>query len=209
MTGKKLLYEYITKHFGFGLRTGIEQSGEAAGQVNPPTTNDTNYANMTFGQGISVTMVQMVQAVSAIANGGRLYQPYLLDQTIASDGTKTTQHPKLINSRVMSPESSAQLARMMTQVVEHGSGYLARQKGYQVAGKTGTAQIPKPDGTGYVEGANIGSFVGFAPVDHPRFVMMVRVNEPKVSGFAESTTVPIFANIATWLLRYYAVPPQS
>ncbi len=207
--GKKIFYDYITKHFGFGLRTGIEQAGEAAGQVNPPSTNDATYANMTFGQGISVTMVQMVAAVSAIANGGKLYEPYLVDQIIGSNGAKTTEKPKLINANVMSAQAANDMSKMMIQVVEHGSGYLAKQKGYQIAGKTGTAQIPKPDGSGYIDGVNIGSFVGFAPVDHPRFVMMVRVNQPKVSGFAESTTVPIFANISQWLLRYYAVPPSS
>jgi cell division protein FtsI (penicillin-binding protein 3) len=212
LAGKKLLHEYITKKFGFGVATGIEQSGEAAGHINPPSNrngNNVNYANMTFGQGLTVTMLQMVDAIAAVANGGELYQPYLIEQSIAADqSTKTTQ-PKLINGRVISSETSRQLTEMMVRVVEHGSGWPAKMKGYRVAGKTGTAQIPKANGQGYEETKNIGSFVGFAPVDDPKFVMMVRINEPNVAGFAESTTVPVFAQIAQWLVGYYGIPPQS
>lgn len=212
LAGKKLLYDYITKHFGFGVPTGIEQVGEASGKVNQPSNksgNNVNYANMTFGQGISVTMMQMVNAATAIANGGQLNQPYLVDQTINADGTTTKTAPKVISPHVISPQTSKQLIDMMITVVQHGSGWMAKMPGYQVAGKTGTAQIPKPDGTGYQDGKNIGSFVGFAPAYDPKFVMMVRINEPKTPGFAESTTVPVFANIAQWLMHYYAVPPTQ
>lgn len=207
LAGKKVLYDYIKK-FGFGTRTGIEQPGEAAGVVNPPSGYDSNYANMAFGQGLSVTMVQMAAAVSAITNGGRLYQPYLIDSITKSDGTVDKKQPKVI-SQVVSAETSASIIPMMEQVVLKGSGYLTQIKGYRVGGKTGTAQIPRSDGKGYEEGKNIGSFVGFAPAENPRFVMMVRINEPKVSGFAESTTVPVFANIAKWLINYYGVAPSS
>jgi len=208
--GKTLLYDYITKHFGFGLATGVEQAGEATGVVNPPSAPNVNYANMTFGQGISVTMLQMVTAVCSIANGGRLYQPRLIDQVILPDQTAKKQAPRLVNGHVISRQTAADLTNMMIQVVQHGSGYAAKIKGYQVAGKTGTAQIPDPKG-GYFADQNIGSFVGLAPVDHPRFVMMVRINQPRISGnqFAESTTVPVFAQIAGWLLAYYQVPPSG
>jgi cell division protein FtsI/penicillin-binding protein 2 len=192
------------------VATGIEQTGESPGKLNPPTNvsgNNVNYASMTFGQGISVTMIQMVQAVAAIANGGKLYQPRLIDEITRPGERAQRAEPKLISNTVIKPETANQLNRMMQLVVEHGSGYATQIKGYKVAGKTGTAQIPKPDGTGYDETKNIGSFIGFAPADNPRFVMMVRVNEPKVSGFAESTTVPIFANIAKWLITYMELPP--
>lgn len=213
LTGKKTLYDYITKHFGFGVATGVEQEGEASGNVVAPNKgangNNVNYANMTFGQGISVTMIQMANAVSAIANGGKLYQPYLVDTTIEADGTEHKTDPRVINPRVISPEAAKQMTDMMITVVQHGSGWAAKMKGYDVAGKTGTAQIPRADGQGYEDGKNIGSFVGFAPVQDPRFVIMVRINEPKVSGFAETTTVPVFAHIADWMMKYYAVPPNS
>jgi cell division protein FtsI/penicillin-binding protein 2 len=208
--GKTLFYDYITKHFGFGVATGIEQTGEATGAVNPPSAPNVNYANMTFGQGISVTMLQMVTAATAIANGGKLYQPYLIDQTILPDATVQKRQPRVVNDHVISPQTVGDLTNMMVQVVQHGSGYAAKMPGYQVAGKTGTAQIPDPNHPGYLTDKNSGSFVGFAPVGNPKFVMMVRINEPKIAGnqFAESTTVPVFAQIATWLLQYYQVPPS-
>jgi cell division protein FtsI/penicillin-binding protein 2 len=210
LAGKKNLYDSI-KRFGFGATTGIEQPSEVAGAINPPTTksgNNVNYANMTFGQGISVNMLQMTMAVAAIANGGKLYQPHLVDQIIGADGSVQQVEPKVVRDQLVTPEISKQLTNMMVQVVEKGSGYLTKIKGYPVAGKTGTAQIPRADGQGYEETKNIGSFVGYAPAYDPRFVMMVRINEPQVSGFAESTTVPVFANIANWLLRYWQVPPS-
>lgn len=212
LAGKKTLYDYITKHFGFGVPTGIEQAGEAAGKVNQPSNvsgNNVNYANMTFGQGISVTMMQMVDAAAAIANGGKFYQPYLVDTAINPDGTEHKTQPRVVSSNVISATAATQITTMMEQVVLHGSGYATKMKGYQIAGKTGTAQIPDPSGKGYLPDKNIGSFVGFAPADNPKFVMMVRVNEPKVQGFAESTAVPIFAHVAQYLLQYYAVPPSG
>jgi cell division protein FtsI (penicillin-binding protein 3) len=209
--GKKLLYDYFTKHFGFGVRTGIEQAGEAAGSVAPPNTNNVTYANMTFGQGMSVTMVQMVAAMAAVANGGRLYQPHVVEGVMKPNGTVQPVPPKVVTDHVMSAAAIADLNQMLQVVVQHGSGYIAggMNPGYKIAGKTGTAQIPRPDGKGYIDGANIGSFVGFAPADNPKFVVMVRINEPGVKGFAETTTVPVFGEVCKWLFKYYGIPPSS
>jgi len=211
LAGKKVLYSYFQK-FGFGKTTGIEQSGESAGVVNPPTKisgNDVNYANMTFGQGISATMIQMTTAASAIANGGKLYQPQLV-AGIKEGNTIKKFSPKVINPQVISKSASSDLVTMMETVVQgkYGSGYKARMAGYTVAGKTGTAQIPNPNGNGYREDRNIGTFIGFAPSKSPKFIMMVRINEPHVAGFAESTTVPVFAEIAKWLVTYMQIPPN-
>jgi cell division protein FtsI/penicillin-binding protein 2 len=206
--GKQTLYSYISDHFKFGRATGVEQSGEATGVVNKPTSSDVNYANMTFGQGISVTMVQMAAAVGAIANGGTLYKPYLIDERQNIDGSVKKTQPFAVNNEVMSKQAATDMTKMMQVVVEHGSGYLAHTPGYNIAGKTGTAQIPAPNG-GYLTDKNIGTFVGFAPVESPKFVVMVRVNKPKIQGYAEVTTVPIFTSLTRWLLQYYAVPPTS
>jgi cell division protein FtsI/penicillin-binding protein 2 len=208
-TGKKTFYDYITNHFLFGRPTGIEQAGEASGTVNKPSSNDVNYANMTFGQGVSVTMLQMAAATSTIANHGTYYKPYLVQEIDKEDGSKVTTTPKVVKSDVISDQAAKDLSGMMQVVVEHGSGYLAKTPGYNIAGKTGTAQIPNPNGLGYLENQNIGTFVGFAPVEDPKFVVMVRINKPHVNGFAESTTVPVFTNLTRWLLQYYAVPPSS
>ncbi|HSX14408.1 MAG TPA: penicillin-binding protein 2 [Candidatus Saccharimonadales bacterium] len=207
--GKQVLYDYLTNHFAFGVKTGIEQAGESAGRVNSPKASDVNYANMTFGQGLSITMMQMVQAYVPVANGGTMYQPYLIDQVIHPDGSVSKTQPRVIKDHVISAATAAQLAPMLEAVVDSGTGRATKIAGYKIAGKTGTAQVPKSDGSGYDPTKNIGSFTGFAPVGDPKFVMMVRINEPKTPGFAESTTVPVFGNIATWLLRYLAVPPSS
>lgn len=206
--GKELFYKYI-KDFGFGERTGIEQAGEATGKVRDAKASDVDYANMTFGQGLSTTTIQMVQAVGAIANGGTMYQPYLVAKTITPDQDIIENKPKVVKDRVISRQSAAVVASMMQKVVEHGSGYATRIKGYNVAGKTGTAQVPRADGQGYEENKNVGSFVGFAPTEDPKFVMMVRIDYPHVPGFAEKTAVPAFATVAKELLKYYQIPPSN
>ncbi len=208
-TSKQVFHDYITKNFGFGRATGIEQAGESAGYVTPPTSSNVNYANMTFGQGLSVTTLQMATATSAIANGGKLYRPYVVERRIKADGSTVTARPQLLNGSVMSAQAAKDLGGMMEVVVHHGSGYLAYTPGYKIAGKTGTAQIPNPTGKGYLPDKNIGTFAGFAPVEDPQFVVMVRINKPNTPGFAEVTTVPVFANLTRWLLQYYAVPPSG
>lgn len=206
--GKQTFYDYIKK-FGYGDKTGIEFAAEAKGYVKEPKTYNVDYANMTFGQGISVTNMQLINSVAAIANGGTLYRPYIVDRLIAPSGEQTKTKPSIINSNVISTQTAAKLSEMMEQVVQRGSGWPTRTKGYRIAGKTGTAQVPKADGSGYEEDKNIGSFVGFAPVEDPKFVMLVRVNYPKVDGFAEKTAVPTFAEIARQLFMYYQIAPSG
>ncbi|HEX7259721.1 MAG TPA: penicillin-binding protein 2 [Candidatus Saccharimonadia bacterium] len=206
---KQALHRYITQRFRFGQRTGIEQAGEAAGFVNPTTTSNVTYANMSFGQGISVTTLQTATAISAIANGGKLYKPYLVEKYITADGSEVAARPKVVNPHVISTQAAKDLGIMMEVVVHRGSGYRAYTPGYKIAGKTGTAQIANPNGPGYLPDKNIGTFAGFAPVEDPKFVVMVRINKPNTPGFAEVTTVPVFANLTRWLLQYYAVPPSG
>lgn len=220
LAGKKTLFSYFTKHFGFGTPTGIEQAGEEGGVVPEPSNaagNNVTYANMTFGQGMSVNMAQMASAMASVADGGKLYQPHVIDGVMNEDGTMTPDQPKLLNNHTMNPTSISQLTQMLEVVVEHGSGYLAgvENPGYKIAGKTGTAQVPDPNGPGYLQGKNIGSFLGFAPADNPKFVVMVRINEPSIQcdsaacGYAEYTTVPVFGDICKWLFKYYGIPPTS
>lgn len=208
LKSKEVLYEYIQR-FGFGERTGIELAGEAKGVVKDPKAYDVDYANMTFGQGISSTSLQLTNAVAAVANGGTLYKPYVIDKEITANGEVRQHKPEVIRDNVISSQSAAQLSEMMEQVVQHGSGWPTRMKGYRIAGKTGTAQVPRSDGKGYDDKKNIGSFVGFAPVEDPKFVMLVRVDYPKVEGFAEKTAVPTFAEVTKQLFMYYQVPPSG
>lgn len=205
---KEVLYDYV-KRFGYGEKTGIELAGEAKGYVKDVKGYDVDYANMTFGQGVSATSLQLVNSVAAIANGGTLYKPYVVQKVIQPNGDIKETKPVVVRDNVISSQSAAQLSEMMEQVVQHGSGWPTRMSGYRIAGKTGTAQVPRADGKGYDEKKNIGSFVGFAPVEDPKFVMLVRVDYPKVDGFAEKTAVPTFGEIAKQLFIYYQVPPSG
>jgi cell division protein FtsI (penicillin-binding protein 3) len=220
LAGKQLLYNYFTKHFGFGSLTGIQQSDEAAGQVNLASNaagNNVNYANMTFGQGMTTTMIQMAAAMAGIAEGGTVYKPNLVAGTMNADGSINAVAPKIARSHILSPTAISNLNQMLQVVVQHGSGYIAADMnpGYAIAGKTGTAEIANPNGGGYLVGANIGSFIGFAPADKPKFVVMVRLNDPSVNcdsqecGYAEYTTVPLFGEICKWLFKYYGIPPGT
>lgn len=205
--GKEALYQGIQR-FGLGKKTGVDLAGEATGKLKDPKAADIDYANMTFGQGIGTTSLQMITALSAIANGGTLVKPYVVDKTIGPDGKITQVEHKPQVQQLIKKENADAVAQMMIKVVEGGSGYLTRIPGYKIAGKTGTAQVPRADGKGYETDKNIGSFIGFAPVDDPQFIILVRVDYPQTNTFAERSAVPAFAEIAKELFKYYNIPPQ-
>ena len=133
-------------------------------------------------------------------------KPYLVKEIIKSDGSKIVTAPQELR-RVVSDEAARTVSAMLAEVVENGHSKLAGVPGYYVAGKTGTAQIPSPQG-GYLESQYIHTFIGFAPVDKPRFVMLVKLDKPKGFQFAESSATPIFGDIADFLLNYYQVPKE-
>jgi cell division protein FtsI/penicillin-binding protein 2 len=209
-TGPEIFGQYV-KNFGFGEKTGIELETESQGNVKNLTkekiNKELNAATASFGQGIAVTPLQMVSAFGAIANGGILMKPYLVKEIVRSDGAKIKAQSKEIK-RVISERTSLLLGGMLVNVVENGHGKRAGVKGYYVAGKTGTAQIPKKDKRGYEPNAHIGSFVGFAPAVNPRFVMLVRIDRPRDVEWAESSAAPLFGQIAEFILNYYEVPKE-
>ncbi len=196
------------RDFGFGQVTRIELPHEQPGNLRSLTEKQEIYAaTASFGQGITVTPLQLASAFGAIANRGRLMQPYLVQEVRRSDGSVERTEPTFVR-QVISPQTSATLSAMLVQVVEQGHGKRAGVKGYYVAGKTGTAQVPLTDRAGYDPTKTIGSFVGFAPVGAPKFVAIVKVAEPKGVVFAESSAAPIFGEVAKFLLEYYQVPPE-
>lgn len=208
-TGAKTFSDYI-KNFGFGEKTGIELSGESSGDIQQLASKqikEIDAAVASFGQGISVTPLQLVSAYAAIANGGVLMKPYIVKEIIHADGTKDITRPREIR-RVISEKTATTLSGMLVNVVEKGHGQKARVKGYYIAGKTGTAEIPKKDGRGYETNANIGSFAGFGPIDDPKFVMLVRIDKPRDVIWAESSAAPLFGQVAEFLLQYYQVPKE-
>ncbi|MDD5071540.1 MAG: penicillin-binding protein 2 [Patescibacteria group bacterium] len=206
-TGPEIFADYVKK-FGFGEKTGIELSGESLGDIRNLTASKIkpiDSAVASYGQGMSVTPLQLTAAYAAIANGGILMKPYIVKEINHPDGTKEITRPEEVR-RVISEKAATILGGMLVNVVEEGHGQRAGVKGYYVAGKTGTAQVARKDGRGYETGAHIGSFAGFAPADDPQFAMLVRIDNPRDVSWAESSAAPLFGEIADFLLQYYQVP---
>ncbi len=198
------------KSFGFGAKTGIDLDTETSGTISSldQKNSDIYVATASFGQGITVTPMQLVTAYGALANGGKLMRPYLVDQVVKSDGTIIKTKPSVVR-QVISPRTSDLIGGMLVNVVRKGHGKRAGVPGYFVAGKTGTAQVPRKDKKGYEQNATIGSFAGYAPVEHPAFVMLVRIDHPRDVQWAESSAAPLFGEMARFLLQYYEVPPDE
>jgi cell division protein FtsI/penicillin-binding protein 2 len=202
LLGKDRLSRWIGR-FGFGRTTGIDFPGESPGIVLPPDKwSGSTIGNVPIGQGIAVTPIQMASAYAAIANGGVWTRPHLLDRIVGEP------RPRLERKRIVSPGITAELNTMLRLVVTEGTGTLAAVPGYVVAGKTGTAQKPDPNG-GYSTTRYVASFVGFVPATHPRLVVLVAVDEPKGVIWGGSVAAPAFAEIAKFDLQYLEVPPDD
>lgn len=205
--GREKFREYVY-NFGFGSETGIELDPESVGNIKSlDYTKEIYSATASFGQGISVTPIQMVNAFSVIANGGKLMKPYIVKKSISSSGETEETKPKEIR-QVISKKTSLLLGGMLASVVKNGHGAKAGVNGYYIAGKTGTAQVAKQEGGGYEENKTIGSFAGFGPVENPKFAMLVRIDNPKDVIWAESSAAPLFGKIAKFLLDYYEIKPS-
>ncbi len=192
--------------FGFGQKTGVDLSGEVAGNIsNLYSGRKVNFATASFGQGIAVTPLQLINAYSAIANGGKLMWPHLVKEIIYPNGTKTEIKPKIIGSPI-AEGTSIKLKSMLVDVVDGGFDK-ARISGYDVAGKTGTAQIPGGEGGYLADDQFIHNFVGFAPAYSPRFTILIKMDKPKGIKFAADSLSPVFGDIARFLLRYFNIPP--
>jgi cell division protein FtsI/penicillin-binding protein 2 len=201
--GAPALMDWIGK-FGFGKQTGIDFPGESPGLVLPlDKWSGSTIGNVPIGQGIAVTPIQLAAAYAAIANGGVWRQPHLVERVGGSTPNTVARR------RIVSTKLDAVLKTMLTGVVdEHGgTGNAAQIPGYTVAGKTGTAQKPGPNG--YTTGKYVASFVGMVPVAHPRLVVLVTVDEPTTQIFGGVVAAPAFAQIAKFDLQYLAVPPDA
>ena len=191
--------EYFEK-FGFGQKSSLDIIGEQAGRLPPKKEwNDVLRSTAAFGQGVSSTTVQLAAAYSVIANGGSLVTPHVAEKAIRNEEVQKFEHPS--RGQVISPETAAKVRQMLLSVVENGHGKRARVAGVKVGGKTGTAEVPNPQG-GYFEDRHIGTFAGMFPVDDPKVVMVVRLDNPKTVAFAESSAAPTFGEIANWLVNY-------
>lgn len=197
----------MVQNFGFGSPTGLTLPGEAAGDINNLLKGgEVHYATASFGQGITVTPLQLAQGFAAIANQGKLMKPYVVQSIRYADGRTATTTPEEVR-QVISPKTANTLAAMLVSVVEVGHGKRAAVPGYYIAGKTGTAQVARTDGKGYDPDINIGTFGGFGPVDDPQFAMVVKIVRPRAVQFAESSAAPVFGQMAQFLVNYFQIPP--
>jgi len=205
---KNDFYKYL-KNFGFDKLTGVEIAGEAKGDIsNLKEKKDINYATASFGQGISTTPLAMLNAISSLANGGNLMKPRIVSEFISADGSSEKAEPQIIR-QVVSEKTANLVSAMMVSVIENGHAQKAKVSGYKFAGKTGTAQIPKKDGRGYETDATIHTFIGFGPVPNPRFSILVKLDKPTSSPWAEGTVGPVFKELAQELVNYYNIPPTE
>lgn len=215
--GQDRLIRYIER-FGFGLitdstgrKTGIDLPAEAKGYFFGRRLYDSELATTSFGQGIAVTPIQQVMAVSAVANGGTLYKPRVVKAIRDPEtGKLTKQKPEKLNDRVISPETAAYVRQILTGVVQQGTGREAALKEYTVAGKTGTAQKPGDNG-GYAADRHFVSFVGFAPAESPQVVVYVALDEPSVAGGSVSggtVAAPVAREILQGTLKALKIKPH-
>ncbi|TXH07948.1 MAG: penicillin-binding protein 2 [Candidatus Moraniibacteriota bacterium] len=195
------------RSFGFGAKTGIRLPAEHPGNLkNLDNLKSTiQFLTASFGQGITVTSLQLAMAYGALANGGVLMKPQIVDRVIDRDGEVRPIEPEEVR-RVVSQETSKAMGEMLRSVVVNGHGKRADVPGYLVGGKTGTAQVAKSGSKGYDENITIGSFVGYAPINDPRFVIVVKFDNPKDVQWAESSAAPAFGSIMRFLLSYAKVP---
>ena len=204
--GKESFREGV-KNFGFGEETGIELPGEIGGDISSlDKRGEIFLATATFGQGITTTPLQMALAFAALGNGGVLYKPYIVDSMYTPDGKKIQTEAQVVGNPI-SPRTSLLISGMLGAVVEGGYSGQARVEGFHVAGKSGTAQVAGSDGK--YSGDTIHSFIGYAPVEKPQFVILVKLDKVKTSRFAQGSALPLFQDIAGFLLKYYKVEPTK
>jgi cell division protein FtsI (penicillin-binding protein 3) len=204
--GQDRLYRYMTR-YGFGEKTEIELPGEERGLLKPPDRwSGISIGEMSMGQEVGVTALQLVTAYSAIANGGVLFEPHILRDVYRGGGHDTLRPAE--GHRVISERTAAMMKQMFQDVVERGTGQLARLAGYTVGGKTGTAQ--KIDASGrYSHSQYIASFVGFAPVQHPAVTILVVVDSPVGAIYGGDVAGPVFKTTMQQTLAYLNIPPDN
>lgn len=207
--GRKALYDSLAS-FGFGRKTFVGCPGETSGILRPFTEwSDIDTGAIAFGQGISVSALQLIDGVSAIANNGILMKPLLVKAVIASNGKiRKIYRPKPVK-RVISINTSRYIKRMMRSVVEQGgTGTEAAVDGYSVCGKTGTAQKAARNGNGYSKTRYTAVFAGFAPEANPQLAVLVVIDEPERSHYGGTVAAPAFKKIMAESLNYFHIPPD-
>jgi cell division protein FtsI/penicillin-binding protein 2 len=204
----KIFHGYM-ENFGFGKPTNILLSQESEGNISSlEKKGDIYKATASYGQGITVTPLQMINAFNVLANHGSLMQPYIIKELRYNDQVVETYKPKIMRQNVVSPTTASQLSAMLVNVVDGEHAVKARVPGYYVAGKSGTAQVASIGAKKYDSSVTIHSFIGFAPASKPKFTLMVKLDNPKTAQYSEGTAIPLFGEIAQFLIQYYKIPPE-
>jgi len=205
--GAERMYRWV-RRFGFGERSGIELLGESPGELTPPARwSQVQVANIGFGQGISVTPIQLLSAYCTIANGGRRVHPHVV-QLVRDARAHEERFGDTSQEQIISPATAERMRAALEMVVQEGTGTIAQIPGRRVAGKTGTAQKWTPE-EGYRSGRYIGSFVGYAPADNPRLAILVVIDEPTNGHYGAVVAAPAFRRICERALSYLRVPPED
>lgn len=204
--GKETFYTYL-KAFGFGSKTGIDLTGEESGLLVPQNAaRDIDMATMSFGQANLVTPIQLLTAISSVANGGTLYKPYIVDKIVYPDGTIQEKSPEAIR-QVISKSTAEQMTGILEAVVNEGTGRAAKIPGIRVAGKTATAQKVDPETGGYSETDFIASFAAYAPTDAPKIALLILIDTPQGESHQGGTLAgPVAKTIIEGALQYYGIP---
>jgi cell division protein FtsI/penicillin-binding protein 2 len=209
-SGMEAFARYLEK-FGFGAKTGIDAPGEVKGSIaNLKNNREIEYATASFGQGISATPIGMLQSLSAIANKGNIMRPHLIARTVDADGVIAEIAPQILAPQVVSEETALTVSRMMASTVKNT--YLNAKMsvdGYTISAKTGTAQIPNPNGGGYLgPDQTIQSIVSFFPSYDPRYILFFKMDRPKGSDAAGNSLPTYVKNMIVFLIQYAQIPPD-
>lgn len=198
-------FDYVKK-FGFIEKTGVDLQGEVY-SINELLENgpDVEFATASFGQGVELTPLQIARGFSAVANGGKLVKPYIVEKIV--NGKDVFYTKPEVSEPVVSEQTISQLTSMLISVVDNGFNSVAKIPGYYIAGKTGTAEVPLKNGKGYEPDKTIQSFIGYGPAFNPQFLILVKLDNPKVPKSSLSA-VPVFKELAQYIINYWKIPPD-
>ncbi|MCE9536949.1 MAG: penicillin-binding protein 2, partial [Nitrospirae bacterium] len=207
--GDQRLYRYL-QGFGFGQRTEIDLPGEVSGLLKAPKDwGRRSVASISMGQEVGVTALQMVSALSTLANGGVMMKPYVVSEIRDAKGHVLKEVLPQVKRRVVSPDTAWMMTTMMEGVVTNGTGAKAAIPGFRVAGKTGTAQKIDPRTGAYSSTQFVGSFVGYVPAESPRLAMIVVIDEPQGEAWGGTVAAPVFRRVGEQVLNYLGVSRED
>ncbi len=208
LLGKEKFKQYFSV-YGLGEKTRIDVPNEVSGDIkNLNSGRDINYATASFGQGIALSPIALIDAIAAFANGGEMMKPYVVEKVIDGSGNEFSTKPEVRRS-VVSKETADTITQMLVSAVRNGTESKAGVKRYFIAGKTGTAQVANQETGGYYSDRVIHTFVGYGPAFNPRFFIFIQLNRPQGVRFSASSIPPTFHNLAEFILNYYEIPPDE